>query len=350
MKRLAPIALLAFLAVVGGAEWLARRALPVVPRADTVPRNPYRFRGWPEFTEMPPAETGVAQVVLISNSQGYSGETPANRIYPDKLERMLTERRAAGFRAWQVLNWSFDGVTSMEYLLMAARLRDAHPDLVVAAVGMADFSDFNLDRPLSRCRTDLPRLAARPAIAARLPASFVRRHFKVEDVLTAGMWDRFALLRSRDYLWSRLDQTWAGLQPGLYAPFVNYHPWELDRRARVDLGRAPWRRASKREVKYTSAARPLVAEFLDQLRQVPARRILVCTIPNGVGARDPIRPDLDRFREDLASLCAERGLTFWALDDALPAEDYLDSLHFTPPNQQRFAEYLAERLPPLLEP
>lgn len=350
MKRTAPIALFVFLAALGGAEWLARRALPAVPRADAAPRNPYRFRGWPEFTEIPPAQAGVAQVVLISNSQGYSGETPAQRIYPDKLERMLTERQAGGYRKWDILNWSFDGVTSMEYMLMAARLRDAHPDLVVAAVGMADFSDFNLDRTLARCRTDLPRLAARPGIARRLPRAFVRRHCRAEDVLTAGAWDRCALLRCRDYLWSWLDQTWAGLQPGLYSPFVNYHPWELDRTARADLGRAPWRRGSKREVKYTHAARVLVAEFLDQLQQVPARRILVCTIPIGVGPRDPIQPDLARFRDDLAELAAARGLLYWNLEDALPKEDYLDSLHFTPPNQQRFAEFLAERLPPLLEP
>lgn len=45
MKTHVWISTLVFLAALGGAEIAARRMLPVVPAAEDVPRNPYRFRG-----------------------------------------------------------------------------------------------------------------------------------------------------------------------------------------------------------------------------------------------------------------------------------------------------------------
>jgi hypothetical protein len=346
MKR-AALGVFTFLAVLAASELAARHVMPVVPRSDMVPRNPYRFRGWPEFTCVPPSSNGLARVVLISNSQGYTGEMPANRIYSDQLERMLTERRAAGFTRWEVMNWSFDGVTSMEYVLLAARARQQRPDLVVAAVGVADFMDLNLTRSFARCRTDLPRLVTRSEIAAYLPTTFYRRHGRAEDLLTLAAWDRCALLRSRDYMWSWMDQTWSGLQSGLYAPFLNYNPWRLKVKKRGDLGRAPWLQGSRGDVVYTARARVLLEEFLDQLRQLSCPSVVIA-VPHGAPEGDPILDDLERFRADLVEQAAARGLLFWNLADALPKQDFLDSVHFRRENQRRFAELLAEKLPPLL--
>ena len=344
-------ALLVFAGVLGVAEWFARRALPAVPASEQVSRNPYRFRGWPEYTALAPAQPGVARLVLLSNSQAYAGEIPASRIYADKLERALTAQRVGGFEKVEVLNWSFDGVTSIELTLLATRLREASPELVIAAVGVADFSAFNLTRPMSQCRTDLPRLATRPAIWRALPDAFTERHVDIEDWLTYGAWDRVALLRFRDFGWAWLDQQWGGLQMGLYSPAINYHPWRLDHLPkRGAVGSPPWRRRGKLEVRYSPEARELVVEFLDAFRAIPAKRHLVIATPHHLEPGDPLLAHDRAFLADLAALTAERDLAFWDDHALFPAEAFLDGLHFTPDYHQYYCERLFERLPPLLAP
>lgn len=342
-----------FCGILLGAEWGARRILPEVPRSDEVPRNPYRFRGWPEFTAPAPAtSTGTARIVWLSNSQAYAGEIPANRIYLAQLAKRLAANPTGGFENWTIQNWSFDGVTSIELMLMATRLRadSATPDLAVTAVGLADFSSMNLQRRFPDCRTDLPRLAARPAIWSLLPDGFKRRHVKSEDWLTQAAHDHSALIRGRDYLWSWLDQNWSGLQMGLYAPNYNFHPWRLDAaRERANLGGPPWRRKQSLKVVYGPEARVLIAEYLDQFRAIPARRHLVLVVPHQLRQGHAMGDESPRFRADLRELAEARGLTFWDEADLYPRELFIDGLHFKPDGHQRFAEHLAGRLPSLFE-
>ncbi len=350
MKTRAWISLFLFLAALAGLNVAARRAMPAVPTAEEAPRNPYRFRGWPEYTALAPRSNGVARVVLISNSQAYAGEIQERRIYPAKLERALTEQHAGGYDRVEVLNWSFDGVTSIELMLMATRLREESPDLLIAAVGAADFSSFNLTRPLSQTRTDLPRLATRWKIWRALPEAFKKRHVKLEDWLTNAAWDRIALLRFRDFAWSWLDQTWNGLQVGLYSPSVNYHPWRLrSAKKRGSLGSPPWVKRGKLEVSYTPEARELVAEYLDALQKIPARRLLVIATPHQLPEGDPLFESDKRFLNDLRELTAERGILFWDDSALFPPNAFLDGLHFKTDYHQYYCDRLMERVPALLE-
>ncbi|HMP75939.1 MAG TPA: hypothetical protein PKE12_06560 [Kiritimatiellia bacterium] len=350
MKRTTGISLLLFLAVLAGAEWAARRELPVVPTSEAVSRNPHRYRGWPEFTTLGPASAGVARVVLLSNSQAYAGEIPANRIYADKLERALTAQRAGGFERVEVLNWSFDGVTSIELTLLATRLREAAPELVIAALGVADFSGFNLDRPMSQCRTDLPRLATRPEIWSALPEAYTTRHVKLEDWLTYAAWDRAALLRFRDFGWSWLDQQWGGLLIGLYAPALNYHPWRLEHlKKRGSFGGPPWRKPTGRlEVIYPPEARVLLDEFLDAFRAIPAKRHLVIATPHHVEPDDSLFAPNRAFLADFAAAAAERGLDFRDDSALYPAAAFFDGLHFRGDYHQYYCEHLIDVVTPLL--
>ncbi len=350
MKRGGWIALAVFVGVVAGAERWARGALPKVPPSEQVARNPYRFRGWPEYTQLEPARAQSARVVLISNSQAYAGEMPANRIYADKLERALNAARAGGFEHTDVLNWSFDGVTSIELTLLAARLGAASPELVIAAVGVADFSAYNLDRRLSGVRTDLPRLIAHPEVWRALPPAFKKRHVNVEDGLTYIASDRIALLRFREYVWSWLDQRWSGLQMGLYAPAINYHPWRLERvQRRASLGSPPWRTRSPLQVSYASEARELIAEFLDVFQAIPARQHLVILTPRFLEEWDPLLAMDIAFRRDLSDLLAARGLLFWDDSQLFGREAFFDGLHFKPDYHQRYCDRLMQGLPALLE-
>lgn len=344
-------AVLAFVGVLGVAEWGARRAMPVTPASEDVPRQKHRFRGWPAFTAWQDAPTGTARIVWLSHSQAYAGEIPANRIYADKLERALTAQRAGGFDKVEVMNWSFDGVTSIEMTLMAARLQRAEPDLVVAAVGMANFTIDDLSRPLSQCRSDLPRLVSHPEIFRALPRTFLRRHVPIEDGLTVAAWDRVALLRFREFAWSWLDQQWGGLQRGLYAPAVNFHPWQLAHLpARGDFGRAPWsKRAGRVEARYDARSRVLLEEFLDLFQSIPARRHLVIATPHHLKPGNAMAPSMEIFRRDLASLAAARGLPLVDDSDLYGAEGFFDGLHFNPDYHQYYCETLFARIKPLLD-
>ncbi len=349
MKPGAGIALAVFLGLLAGAERLASSALPTAPRAEFAARNPYRFRSWPEYTRLSRPRTNEARIVWISNSQAYAGELPANRIYTDRLERALTDARAGGYQRVDVLNWSFDGVTSIELTLMAARLRQAEPELVVAAIGVADFSSFNLDRRLSGVRTDLPRLVSHPAVWRALPPSFKKRHVNIEDWLTYAASDRVALLRFRDYMWSWLDHRWSGLQMGFYAPAINYHPWRLDRvQRRANLGGPPWRERRPFQVDYTPAARELLAEFLDVFQAIPARAHLVIMTPRFLEEWDPLLAMDRAFQRDLSDLLAERGLLFWDDSQLFGREAFHDGLHFNPDAHRAYTERLMREIPALL--
>jgi hypothetical protein len=75
------------------AAWL----LP--PPADCVEhsRNPYRFRDWANYVDGLAARGGRGHVALISDSQGYAGEYPAQRGYAARLEVLLNERKTGGY-------------------------------------------------------------------------------------------------------------------------------------------------------------------------------------------------------------------------------------------------------------
>ena len=193
------------LAVIAAATGLARRAFPPPASCVESARNPYRFRDWPAYVAAIRERGAAACVVLISDSQAYGGEYPARNGYPARLEALLNERKTGGYERWEVLNLSIDGVTPMEYMALAARLRAETPTWLISISGSADYRAENFTKGFAFPRTDLVQLPTEWALARRLPPSFWRRHGKVEDTLTAWVTRRFPLLRARDYLWSWLD-------------------------------------------------------------------------------------------------------------------------------------------------
>lgn len=335
------------LAVVAAATGVARRAFPPPANGVESARNPYRFRDWPAYVDSLRAADGAACVVLISDSQAYGGEYPARNGYPARLEALLNERQPGGIDRWEVLNLSIDGVTSLEYVALAARLRDERPLWLISVSGSADFRAENYRKGFSFPRTDLVQLPTEARIARRLPGAFWRRHGRVEDTLTAWMTRVFPLLSARDYLWSWLDTRYPGAQKTFYAPRTTYRFWQLPGKARTKPvpDPIPDKTGGRLDLTYDARSTELLAEFLDQFARVPAAHKLVATAPLSTDfAGTPDGEWIAAFRRDLARLASERNLPFEDLTNRLPAEDFITSNHFHDRNHRRMAEWLAERI------
>lgn len=340
-KLLVAVVLLA--SVLAAAELAARFALPSVPGAADVPRNPFRFRGWPEYTAARAPAADSATLVLLTNSQGYAGELSAGRTYPVLLESLLNEHRLGGFRRWHVLNWAADGMTSIEQTVLAARLQQRNPTLVLAVTGYADYAGEHAERGFLYCRSDVPRLASRCGVARRLPARYWRRHGHVEDIVTVWMHDRVALLRYREYFWSWLEARFPGVHEVLYAPSVNYLPWALKAKAVTRPLRKPANTPRDPVLSYGSRSGEMLADYLATLKGVSGRVIVVAQ-PIRLGSSDDRAQWHAAFQADVARLAAQNDLPLWDTADALPRDGFMTSSHFNSDNHKRFAQLLFEKL------
>ena len=333
------------LAVVGTVCVLAGLGLPAPADCVAHSRNPYRFRDWGNFVEGIRGAGDAATVVLISDSQGYAGEYSPGYSYAARLENLLNERRTGGHARWEVLNLSIDGVTTMEYMALAARLREEKATWLISVSGSADYRAANLTQGFSFPRTDLPQLLTDWTMARRLPLAFWRRHGKVEDTLTAWMGRRMPLLRFRDFLWSWLDTRYPGAQKSFYAPRTNYRFWQLPGKARTVpvADPIPDKTKGRLDLTYDERSTLLLDEFLTELARIPAEHRLVAAAPLSTDFADSYEgPWIAAFRRDLARICAREGLAFWDMTDELPAKDFITSNHFHARNHQRMAERLAD--------
>lgn len=160
------------LAAIVLATGFAMRSFPPAASSIESKRNPYRFRDWANYINAIDVKSDAARVVLLSNSQAYSGEYSVNRGYPSRLEGLLNERKTAGYERWEVLNLSVDGITPMEYMALAARLRNERPTWLIFISGSADFRAENAGKGFLFSRTDIPYLLTELPIARRLPFRF----------------------------------------------------------------------------------------------------------------------------------------------------------------------------------
>lgn len=333
------------LAVVGLACGLAVRGLPPPASCVAAARHPYRFRDWPHYVDGIRERGDAACVVLISDSQAYGGEYPARNGYPSRLEALLNERKTGGYERWEVLNLSIDGVTPLEYMALAARLREETPTWLISVSGSADYRAENFTQGFSYPRTDLVQLPTEWSLARRLPLSFWRRHGKVEDTLTAWVAHRFPLLRFRDFLWSWLDTRYPGAQKTFYAPRTTYRFWQLPGKARTKPvpDPIPDRTGGRLDLTYDKRSTVLLGEFVAQLAEIPAQYKLVATAPlSSDFAGTPDGDWIAAFRRDLARLAGEQSLPFQDLTDALPPDDFITSNHLHDRNHRRLAALLAD--------
>lgn len=342
-KKVFFLSVLLLLGVLAACEIAARHLLPDVPGCAEDHRNPFRFRGWPEYMDGAAWDRDVRRLFLISNSQAYAGEYPSSRIYAAVLERRLNEKVPEGEPPWKVCNWAVDGATPMEYDVMVAALKRKKPDLVLAMIGYADFRGVNFGQGFDYCRTDVPLLVGRPEVLAELPAEFLRRHAHVEDMLTCAVAEHLSLMRLREYMWSWLDARFPGIQTVFYAPMVNYRFWEVRARPLVRGLDFEWYTQEKLDFSYDDRSTLMLREFLEQLRSLPCRAI-VATGPVRLNPNDQRGLWHRKYALDITALAAELDLPYWDLTDALPAEDFLTSSHFNHRNHRRFGELLAERL------
>ena len=344
MKKRFILSILISLVALGSYELLARALLPVVPNCTEAVRNPFRFRGWPEYISESPVDQKTGVVVLITNCQGYGGEYPPQNTYPAFLERILSEKKVGGFERWQVLNWSVDGASPMEYTLMAAYLMRRPATVVLAVTGFADFRVENFHEGLLFCRSDTPRLISRAGVVGNLPFGFIARHTKLEDTLTVLMTDRFALPRFKEYMWSWLDRRFPGIHNVFYAPKVNYLPWAVKADPCVEPLQIQVPQDSAINILYGDESKIMIREYLGVLARVPAKEKIVVSEPR----MDPaVMKDVGRqkhFQDDLQSATSEYGLTFWDLQNALPQEDFLTSNHLNHRSHRTFARMLADRI------
>ena len=327
------------------AEGAARLWGPAMPSCATQRRNPYRFRGWPEYAEAARELTVSNRVVVVlSNCQGYGAELPASAGYPAVLQRMLAAEEPDAARPWRVVNWSLDGATSIEYVLLAALLRTMNPDAVIVPVAFADFRAEHFREGWRYSRSDAARLATRLSVARHLPASFRRRHGRVEDALALGAFDRLALLRAAEYAWSWIEGRLPGSHYALYAPAINYRPWRIE-------GLHPWApkirpvgvpRDQDMDLLYDERSSAMVAELVAVLAELDC--------PVAVAAQ-PFRDEhayATRFADDLKTAAARHGVAFWDLQRVIPAELYLTSNHLHHRGHRRMAREIADGLQALL--
>ena len=330
-----------FLILLFLAEGVARLWGPAMPSCAGDRRNAYRFRGWPEYVEGI-RELMVAHrtVVVLSNCQGYGAELPGKAGYPAVLQNAVAERALLGDPNWRVVNWSLDGATSIEYVMLAAYLRTLKPDVVIASMAFADFRAEHFREGYRYSRSDVARLATRPAVLQNLPRSFLRRHLKVEDALALWAFDHLALLRAAEYVWSWLDGHMPGCHYALYAPAINYRPWRI-------AGEQPWLpeirpigvpRDQDLDLAYDERSATMVDELAAVLAAGNAPVVLVAQ-----PFRDP-HASADRFAADLAKSAVQHGLPFWNLQAAIPADEFLTSNHMNRHGHRALAEELARRL------
>ena len=323
------------------AEAAARLWGPTMPSCAADRRNAYRFRGWPEYvagTRDLLASNHV--VVVLSNCQGYGAELPGKSGYPAVLQNILAERALRGDPNWRVVNWSLDGATSIEYVILAAYLRTLKPDVVIASMAFADFRAEHFKEGYRYSRSDVARLATRPTVLRNLPSSFLRRHVKVEDVLALWAFDHLALLRAAEYVWSWLDGHLPGCHYAMYAPAINYRPWRIagEKQWLPEIRPIGVPRDQDLDLAYDERSATMVDELAAVLAAGNAPVVLVA---------QPFRDShasADRFAEDLAQSAAKHGLPFWNLQAAIPATEFLTSNHLNRHGHRALAEELARRM------
>jgi hypothetical protein len=329
------------------AELAARWAVPAVPTSAEARRNPYRFRGWPEYVAAAAVpEDAKRTVVLITNCQGYGGELPARMSYPAHLETLLNERAWGGVTNWQVLNWALDGATSIEYTILAAYLREHPPAAVLASLACADFRGEHFRAGYEYPRSDLSRLAVRPSVQAALPADFLRRHWKVEDAVAAWCTEHFALLRLKEYLWSWLEGVLPGSHYALYAPTMNYRPWRMRTPDPVlpELRPVGVPRDDELDLAYDERSRTMLEDLVATLAAGHAPVALIV---------QPFRDShsyVRQFAADLEAVARRHELAYWDLRSVVPRTEFMTSNHLTRRGHRRLAAELADRLTAELSP
>jgi hypothetical protein len=343
MKRRFAAAVLIILAVLAGGEFAARRMLPDVPGCIEAIRNPYRFRGWPEYTTRHAVAPGTGRIVLLTNSQAYAGELPEHKIYPDRLEVLLNAPPPEGYARWELLNWSADGMTVIELMILAATLRDCEMDMAVAVTGYADYVAEHDGQGFLYCRSDIPLLAARPAVFRHLPDAYRRRHLKVEDLLTVVLHDRFQILRFREYAWSWAEARLPGVHELFFAPHVQYLPWEQKARAWLPPLRRVQARPGDPTLSYNVASVAMLNAYMAMLARLPFP-VLVVSEPATFNPADWRWEAHQAFQHDLEAATRRHGLTLWDMHDGLPPEHFITSSHFHPLNHAAFAEQMAGRI------
>jgi hypothetical protein len=319
-------------------ELAGRMLLPAVPPSGSIPRNPYRYRGWPEYVDglaKDPAP-GIGRCVLIGNCQGYGGEYRRSMIYAAALEKKLRAARAGGRTDWEVHNWSVDGATSLDTVLLAACLAERKADVVLALTNFADYRAEHVHEGLAFSRTDIPRLLTRAPVRRALPSAFLARHGRSEDILRFAAYDACAGLRFREYAWSWLDRRFPGLVHAAFAPRMTYLPWRIPKGPLVPAIARPPRPESEPDVTYNADSRRMLREYAATLARGSAPVRIMIVEPYTVPDDDRVR----RLTADAEALCAEYGLGFRDFRNLLEADGFLTSAHLSRRGHVRLAEAL----------
>ena len=331
----------------GLCEGLSRLLLPSVDDCLDATRNPYRFRDWPAYVKgIERVPEGTATCVILSNSQGYSGEHPHYKTYPHWLHEALNARKAGGYEQWEVLNWSSDGMTSIELTALASYLASFNPTVVLALTGYADYAVEHGDQGFLYCRSDIPRLISASAVRRRLPGSYWARHGKVEDTLVTLLRDRFTCMRFREFGWSWLESRLPGVHRMFYAPGINYLPWDQPQRHLIrPLRRLPGERQDA-VLHYDEISAEMMAEYMVALQAIQGRVAVIA---------QPARPSYlaagvwrEPFARDLAAATAAHDLPLHSLIDVLPEDAFISSSHFKVRYHRPFGERLADTIESLL--
>jgi hypothetical protein len=327
--RAAAACCLVLLALEGGAR-LLHRAMPT-PSSWDAPRNPHHRRGWIDYTAPPRRRPPGPSIVLISSSQGFLRESSdPSQVYARRLEELLRAR--SGTSGPKVLNWSLDGGSALEAVLLAARAVQHEPEVLLFVTSPGVFRPHSFERPPSYWASDAWQLCHLDDVRAVVPS----------DLL--ALCDRERL---RGLAATRLRSSWA--RSRLFGPQMDHwQPWPASGELATER---PRKEARRRDVELSE---PDLVRTLQQIHDVlsahaPAIRLVFVAGPLH---RDAITEESWPLGARMLELARrELRADHLVLDarDVVAGERFYDMVHFDRVGHQDFAEWLAPRLAPLLE-
>ncbi len=293
-----------------------------IPTSYDAPRNPHFRRDWVRWTRPAESATGRA-IVVISNSQGFLRERAEGELsYPAALERLLDERTG---EAVDVLNWSVPGGKIPEMIVLAARAGAHAPSDIVLVTYTENFVGETMRSRLSFGISDVPLLAAVPAVRGLLSDEFLAR-FKVGSVAPyTSVYTGYGSLRWRTIENANEDWDWVIDDPDVDLSTLGktVEAWDED---------SSW----------------ALREFVETAqRAAPGAQVHVVAMPlarpawtdEAWGTHGAM---VERVRE---SVVRGGGRVFvWDALELLPPELFYTHTHFRAEGHALFAEWLAQRL------
>lgn len=330
LARALVVAVLCLLGFEAGASLL--RQVLVTPSSAVAARNPHFRRGWVDYTAPPREPAAGRDVILVTASQGYLRESPrADEVYAQRLEHLLSN--APGRSGLQVHNWSIDGGSALEMVLLTARAVQHRPAILLLVVTPGVFRDDTSERLPSYWVSDTWELCHLSDVREILP----------DEVIASC--DRE---RVKGWVATRIASSW--LRSRLFDRQIeSWRTWRVTGELATEQKR---RRRRLRDMELDEGVLEttlrLVVEMLS--KHTPETRLVVVAGPL---ARERLTVEGWNLGDRMIELARPRVREDDVVLDArevVASERFYGFVHFDRLGHDAFADWLASELAPLLTP